>query len=220
MDHRREPRRNILNELKRDAKRLEGDSREILVCPDADPYQSDESASLARKALLLLEQYHLRVQVLTKGGLRSARDFDILAQPLEILCIYSSVRKLREEWEPGGVPIVERMQAVREAHAAGITTWVKIRPMAFPAELIGLVELLRADVDSWIIGRPLPGGPPAKVSVSGRPGFVDSDTALAYLRSMVERGLSDKLRRADEMKIWSPDQKDTGNRGESTKNEG
>ena len=31
---------------------------------------------------------------------------------------------LREEWEPGAAPIAERIQAVREAHAAGISTWV------------------------------------------------------------------------------------------------
>ena len=35
---------------------------------------------------------------------------------------------LREEWEPGAAPIAERIQAVREAHAAGISTWVKSIP--------------------------------------------------------------------------------------------
>ena len=79
-----QPRRNILFTLKREAKKMEGDPREIIVCPAADPYQSDEAARLTRKALLILEQYHLRVQVLTVCGHRSVADFDILAQPLEI----------------------------------------------------------------------------------------------------------------------------------------
>ena len=64
------PRRNILFELERDAKKMEGDPREIVVCPAADPYQSDEAARLTRKALLILEQYRLRVQVATLCGLR------------------------------------------------------------------------------------------------------------------------------------------------------
>ena len=182
------PRKNILSELEREAKEMEGDPREIIVCPAADPYQSDEAARLTRKALLILEQYHLRVQVATLCGLRSVRDFDILARnrwKYGTQILFRS-ETLREEWEPGGAPIAERIQAVREAHAAGIYTWVKIDPAAYPAELIDVVELLRADVDAWKIGRPLPGEPPPKAIVGERPGFVDADTALAYLRRMVE----------------------------------
>ena len=74
-----QPRKNILLELERDAKHMAGDPREIAVSPAADPYQSDEAARLTRKALLILEQYHLRVQVATLGGMRSVADFDILA---------------------------------------------------------------------------------------------------------------------------------------------
>ena len=73
-----QPRKNILFELERDAKRMEGDPREIMISPGPDPYQSEEAAQLTRKALLILEQYHLRVQVATLCGPRSVRDFDIL----------------------------------------------------------------------------------------------------------------------------------------------
>ena len=61
---------------------------------------------------------------------------------------------LREEWEPGAVPIDERIQVLREAHAAGISSSVKIHPAAYPDQLINIVEPLRADVDEWKIGRP------------------------------------------------------------------
>ena len=74
------PRKNILYFLERDAKKMVGDPREIAVCPSADPYQSDEAARLTRKALLIMEQYHLRVQVSTLCGMRSALDFDILSR--------------------------------------------------------------------------------------------------------------------------------------------
>ena len=217
-----QPRRNILSELTREAKEMKGDPREILVCPSADPYQSDESARLTRKALLIMEQYDLRVVVLTKGGLRSVGEFDILARNRwqfgEQISFQSE--KLREEWEPGAAPIADRVQALREAHTAGISTWVKIHPAVEPAKLCEVVELLRADVDAWKIGKPLRGERPPKAIVGRRPGFVDADTALAYLRRMVEQGLSDKLLRAEEAKIWSPDQKDTGKSGEPKKYEG
>ena len=80
----------------------------------ADPYQSDEAARLTRKALLILEQYHLRVKVVTLCGMRSGRDFDILARnrwKYTTQLLFGS-ESLREEWEPGGSPIAERVQAI------------------------------------------------------------------------------------------------------------
>ena len=102
--HGAQPRRNILVQLKREAKKMEGDPREIIVGPAADPYQSDEAALLTRKALLILEQYRLRVQMATLCGMRSVVDFDILARnrwKYGTAILFRSER-LREEWEPGG----------------------------------------------------------------------------------------------------------------------
>ena len=183
------PRKNILVELKRDAKKLEGDPREILLGPASDPYQSEEAARLTRKALLIMEQYHLRVQVPTVCGMRSTADFDILARnrwKYGTQILFQS-EELREEWEPGGAPIAERIQALREAHAAGIYTWVKLFPAVCPADLMGVVESLRAEVNAWKIGKPPAGEPPPKSIVGERPGFVDADTALTHLRRMVEQ---------------------------------
>ena len=104
MDRRARPQKNILFLLSREAKKMEGDPREIFVCPACDPYQSDEAARLTRKALLIMQQYRLRVQVATLCGLRSVQDFDLLGRNrwkygAEILFQSES---LREEWEPGG----------------------------------------------------------------------------------------------------------------------
>ena len=170
---------------------------------------------------MILEQYRLRVQVVTLCGLRSVADFDILARNRwkYATTIFFQSEDMRKEWEPGGAPIAERAQAFREAHAAGIYTWVKIHPAACPAELIDVVESLRDDVDAWKIGKPPPGEPPPKPVAGRRPGFFDADTALAHLRRMVERGMSEKLRRTDEMKVWSPDKKDKGKSGEPARDE-
>ena len=66
-------------------------------------------------------------------------------------------------------------------------TWVKIYPMAYPAELIEVVQWLRGDVDAWQIGAPPAGEPPPKPIAGGRPGFVDADTALAHLAAWSRR---------------------------------
>jgi len=75
-----QPRKGILRDLERDAKKLRGDPRQILLSFMSDPYHSDEAARLTREALHVMERYDLRVQVLTKGGRRSAQDFDILSR--------------------------------------------------------------------------------------------------------------------------------------------
>ncbi len=150
-----QPRKNVLRELERDAKRMQGDTREILLSFMSDPYHSDEAARLTREALLLLEQHDLRVQVLTKGGGRSIQDFDILARngwKYGATIIFLDER-LREQWEPGAPPIAERIEAIREAHRQGIFTWVSVEPVVDPAEAIRVVENLRGEVDFWKIGK-------------------------------------------------------------------
>ena len=136
VDHWRGPRKNILFELECEAKNLDGDLREIAVSPAADPYQSDEAGRLTRKAVLILEQYHLRVQIATLGGMPTALDFDILARNRWKYCtqILFHSENLREEWEPGGATIADRgrrhsVQPMRRESLPGSksTPW-RIRP--------------------------------------------------------------------------------------------
>ena len=150
-----QPRKGVLRELERDAKKLRGDPREILLSFMSDPYHSDEAAGLTREALQLLEQYDLRVQILTKGGRRSTQDFDILSRnrwKYGTTIIFRN-ETLREQWEPGAPPIAERVDALHQAHAMGIFTWVSIEPVVDPVEAIHVVETLRGEVDLWKIGK-------------------------------------------------------------------
>ena len=215
------PRRNILYLTRSRSESLAGQSGRDPGLPRGRSLSIRGVGPADAKALLILEQYHLRVQVATMCGMRSVRDFDILARNhwKYATQIFFRSESLREEWEPGGAPIAERIQAVREAHAAGLYTWVKVSPVAYPAELIDVVESLRADVDAWRVGRPPAGEPPPKPIVGRRLGLVDADTALAYLRRMVEKGLSEKLRTPADMQVWSPDKTDAGKSGESSQDE-
>ncbi len=150
-----QPRKGILRDLEREAKKLRGDPREILLSFMSDPYHSDEAARLTREALEVLERYDLRVQVLTKGGRRSTRDFDILLRnrwKYGATIIFES-ETCREHWEPGAPPIADRIEAIRHAHAMGIFTWVSVEPVIDPAEAIKVVEILRGEVDFWKIGK-------------------------------------------------------------------
>jgi DNA repair photolyase len=149
------PRRDVLNQLDRDAAKLHGDNREILLSFMSDPYHSDGSAIVTRQALLILERHGLRVQVLTKGGKRSVGDFDILERngwKFGSTIIFRS-EKLREDWEPGAASIDERIETVREAHCRGIFTWVSVEPVVDAAEALAVMRELRDVVDLWKVGK-------------------------------------------------------------------
>ena len=63
-----------------------------------------------------------------------------------------------------------------------------------------------------------PGEAPPQGIAGGAPNFVDADTALAFLRRMIEKGLSDKLRNTlDEVKVWVPDAKNKASGDEPPK---
>ena len=72
----------VLSKFERDAEILErvGETRNILLSFTTDPYQPlDMKEGLTRTAIQILHKHNLKVSILTKGGKRSERDFDLLA---------------------------------------------------------------------------------------------------------------------------------------------
>lgn len=184
------PRADILRLLEKDAEKLQGDSREILLSFMSDPYHSDEAAALTRKALLILEKYNLRVQVLTKGGLRSTWDFDILSrnQWKYGATIIFSDDDFRKEWEPHASPINERIEAVRQAHAQGISTWVSIEPVVDPSQALIVMYLLKGSVDLWKVGK-LNHDKEREAAINWSRFLVDAETLLAGENVLIKKDL-------------------------------
>jgi len=149
-------RNRILHQLELDARRREGEERELLFCFMSDPYQDDEAAFITRQALLICEAHGFRnVNILTKAGFRAVADFDILKRngwKFGSTIIFRS-DGLRAEWEPGAPSIESRYEAVREAHAAGIYTWVSVEPVIDPAESLKVMRDLKPFVDLWKVGK-------------------------------------------------------------------
>ena len=82
-----QPRKDVIELLEKDARILarKGDQHPIQLSFTCDPYQMiDEQYQLTRQALQVLLGYGLHVQILTKGGNRSIRDF-VSYQPIKIL---------------------------------------------------------------------------------------------------------------------------------------
>jgi len=151
------PRKNILKKLESDCKKMEGDPRQILLCFTCDPYQpEDQVESITREALLILERHHMNVTVLTKGGRRAIRDFDILRQnewSFGTSLSFSSNRFVREwEPEPSANPL-ERIEIIRGAYESNIATWVSVEPVIYISEALEVMDTLKDIVNHWKIGK-------------------------------------------------------------------
>ena len=148
-----EPRKYILERLEDDCKKMTGDPRDILLCFTSDPYQP--IADVTREALLILEKYEMRVNILTKGGMRASRDFDILARNGwkfgTTLVFLGDI--IKDCWEPGSPTIHNRLGALHQAWAKGIYTWVSIEPVIKPEQALMVILEVRDIVDHFKIGK-------------------------------------------------------------------
>ena len=146
---------NILEKIEADAKKLEGDKREILFSFSSDPFFSAEATSVTMEALKICEKYNLNAQVLTKAGCKASVCFDMLERNnwrFGSTIIFGN-DNLREEWEPNAAPILDRVAAVMEAHTRGIYTWVSIEPVIDPDSALKLMEMLKGYVSLWKVGK-------------------------------------------------------------------
>jgi len=154
------PREGVLNKFLADAEELEqrNEKRPILLSFTTDPYQSlDVKYQLTRDAIKILHQHNLRVSILTKGGKRSERDFDLLSKNKELSEYGTTLvfieETMREKIEPGAAPIKERIDALKKAHKLGIRTYVSLEPVWFPEDALRFIDLTHQFVDLFKVGK-------------------------------------------------------------------
>ena len=150
----------ILAQLELDAFRLARiyEIRHILLSFVTDPYQPAEvDFQLTRRAIKILHKNGLVVAILTKGGLRATRDFDILtrADLFGVTLTFQDTaegQRCSRSWEPGAALPGERIASLKEAHERGIPTWVSLEPVIDPAESLALIEATAPFVDVFKVG--------------------------------------------------------------------
>ena len=152
------PKKNIIARLRRDCTKLalSGSASEILISFVGDPYQPAElGLGITRRVIQTLIEFDLPFTILTKGGLRACRDFDLL-QPYPKARFGVSLvfwdQQQADRWEPNAAPIAERVTSLALAHARGIPTWVSLEPVIDPEEAIKVVRNLHEWVGHWKIG--------------------------------------------------------------------
>ena len=155
-----DPKKDFIAKLKQDIEQLRSTPRkdipEILLSFQGDVYQPVEmELNLTRQALILLREANLSFTVLTKGGSRVIRDFDILQDyPARFgtSLIWGTEEEV-EQFEPGAASVWDRIKTIIEAKERGIPTWVSLEPVIDPLRAYECVRDLHDYVDFWKVGK-------------------------------------------------------------------
>lgn len=122
-----EPRKNIVEEVRRQLERENITGKLIHLCFTCDPYPTGYDTTPTREIIKLLKEHGNHVQILTKGDGR--RDFDLLDGEDWFGVTVSCNHPLETAAEPGAVYTPSRIQEIVEAKECGIKTWVSFEPV-------------------------------------------------------------------------------------------
>lgn len=141
-------------ELERDAKKLQGTNQRCLLCFTCDPYHPiDCEHQHTREVLKILKKYDIPFQVLTKGGMRAARDFDLYGKYdvfATTMTFLSPDKSLK--FEPKAALPKDRITAINLARVKGIETWVSLEPVLDANESLEIIRQTHEFVDLYKIG--------------------------------------------------------------------
>jgi len=147
-------RKDILDKLSEDVRKQRGHGERVLLCFSCDPYQPlEETAHITSRAIDILHAGGYTLQILTKGGLRAAGDFDKYKATDAFATTLTFIRESdSRHWEPGAALPDERLEALALAHEKGITTWASLEPVIDPKQSLALIEATLECVDEYRIG--------------------------------------------------------------------
>jgi DNA repair photolyase len=148
-------RADILNKIQYDCKILAGTKERVLLCFTCDPYQHlDVTEQLTRKTLWMFKLHNIPFQVLTKGGHRAERDFDLYTEKdafATTLTVMNDEKSLY--YEPEAALPAERIETIKKAKQKGIETWVSFEPVLNDEEVFKLLDETHEYVDLYKVGK-------------------------------------------------------------------
>lgn len=152
-----EPRKNIIEETRRQLEREGITDKLIHLCFTCDPYPTGCDTTVTREIIKLLKEYGNHVQILTKGDGR--RDFDLLDKNDWYGVTYSGYELGVVAFgrisgaEPGAISPKDRLAGLHHAHSGGIKTWISFEPVLNAVDVLNLLEINPDYVDAVKIGK-------------------------------------------------------------------
>ncbi len=151
------PRKDIINKTQRDLidmKELR-DKREVLLCFTCDPYPGEcEDNRTTQRILELFKAYNQPFQMLTKGGMKAARDFHLYKKTDKYAVTLTCDNEVDSlKYEPRANLPDDRIRSLRKAKEKGIETWVSFEPVLDPEQVYTLYEQTKDVVDLYKVGK-------------------------------------------------------------------
>lgn len=152
-----EPRKNIVEEVKKQISREKITDKMVHLCFACDPYPAQPvDTSPTREIIKAIKETGNHVQILTKGGERALRDFDLLDSEDWFGVTYTGCKKgelfKKTKEEPNASAHSERLFSLGVAHRQGVNTWVSCEPVLVEYDVLILIEI--ADyIDKFKIGK-------------------------------------------------------------------
>jgi len=148
-------RKNVLNLLEKDLIKNDYSGMNVLMSFTTDPYQPcEEKLKLTRRAIRIFNSYGCNFTILTKGGTRARRDFELYKKG----DVFATTLTFDNEqdstaWEPLAATPLNRIEAIIDAKKAGIETWVSMEPVINATQTLNLIDLTHEHVDLYKIGK-------------------------------------------------------------------
>lgn len=153
------PRSGVVEGVAREAPRLKAKLKpgeRVFLSFISDPYPGIEAVSCTtRRVLIVLKDAGIPVAILSKAGIRSTADFDLLKQmdaEYGQSLVWAS-DAMRQHWEPMAASVESRIEAFKMAKAAGLRTMVSVEPVIDPDQALGAMTLMLPYVDVFKVGK-------------------------------------------------------------------
>ena len=151
-----EPRKNIVEEVKKQIVKEGITDKLIHLCFTCDPYPKGYDSTPTREIIRVLKETGNHVQILTKNGEDAIRDFDLLDSNDWFGVTYTGYELFELDTAPSAEPntgnLIYRLNALSNAHFKGIKTWVSAEPVLNASDLLDFIEC--ADyVNLWKVGK-------------------------------------------------------------------
>ena len=138
-----EPRKNIVDETRKQLEREHITGKLIHLCFTCDPYPTGYDTTPTRKIIKLLKEYGNHVQILTKGD--GKQDFDLLDEnDWYGVTIDGSQRGIRDAL---------RLNDLLAANMRGIKTWISFEPVINTVGVFAALETVAHFVDKVKFGK-------------------------------------------------------------------
>lgn len=140
-----EPRKNIVEEVKKQIERENITGKLIHLCFTCDPYPCGYDTTPTREIIKAIKESENNVQILTKGD--GSRDFDLLDENDWYGITLDGIGN-------GSNPLWKsRVDALAEANSKGIKTWVSFEPVTNERQFFIELHLVSLMVNKVKIGK-------------------------------------------------------------------